>query len=141
MFKPQDDGPLGWVGIIRPEGRSGSLSAPGRSDTELRVATLDEAGQTVLDRLFEAKKGLVFRDARKRRWQEPKEGDLVLLQTSTTAGSWSRGGKEHIGFRTRPTMDDYGFALRNGGMGASFWAQGAQPLGRHEIVRPPKVQR
>jgi len=49
-------------------------------DPELRVATIDEIRQTALDRLFRANKSITRREARKRRWAEPKEGDLVLLR-------------------------------------------------------------
>ena len=49
-------------------------------DPELRVASLDEIRQTALDRMLNANRSILRREARKRRWQEPKDGDLVLLR-------------------------------------------------------------
>ena len=60
------------------------------SDPELRVATLDEVRQTALNRLFQANKSLVRREMRRRRWKEPKEGDLVLLRRFATDQYHSR---------------------------------------------------
>ena len=57
---------------------------PSPPDPELRVATLDEIRQTALNRLFQANKSLVRREMRRRRWKEPKEGDLVLLRRFAT---------------------------------------------------------
>ena len=41
---------------------------------ELRIASLDEIRQTALDRVFNANKSIIRREALKRRWKEPKEG-------------------------------------------------------------------
>ena len=53
-------------------------------DLELRVATLDEIHQLALDRLFQVNKSFIRREVRKKRWKEPKEGDLVLLRRFAT---------------------------------------------------------
>ena len=57
---------------------------PSIPDPELRVAMLDKIRQTALDRMFKANKSIVRREARKIRWKEPKEGDLVLLRRFST---------------------------------------------------------
>ena len=49
-------------------------------DPELRVASLDAIRQTALDRMLNANRSILRRVVRKRRWQEPKDGDLVVLQ-------------------------------------------------------------
>ena len=48
------------------------------------MAALDEVRRTALERLFRANKSLVRREVRKKRWGEPKEGDLVLLRRFAT---------------------------------------------------------
>lgn len=48
------------------------------------MAMLDKIRQTALDRMFKVNKSIVRREARKRRWKEPKEGDLVLLRRFST---------------------------------------------------------
>ena len=58
----------------------GAHPLPSISDPELRVATLDEVRQTALDCLFKSNRSIIRREARKKRWGEPKDGDLVLLR-------------------------------------------------------------
>ena len=81
-LNPEDKTHIDELEVYIQNVTSGSYPLPSESisDPELRVATPDEIRQTAPDRLFKANKSITRQDARKRRWEEPKEGDLVLLR-------------------------------------------------------------